>query len=225
MIKTQPSETMPLYPLIATVILAGGYSRRMGRDKALVLWQGEPMVQRVYDVARSLTPRSIILSGWNDRYADLDLANCEFLHDQHPGSGPLLALAQALHDVTGSPISTPPQTPEWILLLACDLPSLDRDRVAQLCDRTAHSDDQTIAIVPRTDRAWEPLCALYRRTAQPRLQAFIQAGGRSFQRWLELLVLEPGTIDTVSIATDDRGWLHNCNSAADLSFPSTSSDH
>jgi molybdopterin-guanine dinucleotide biosynthesis protein A len=96
------------------------------------------------------------------------------------------------------------------------LPSLDRDRVAQLCDRVAHCDDRTVAIVPRTDRAWEPLCALYRRTAQPRLQEFIQAGGRSFQRWFEPLAAIPGAIETVAIAADDRAWLHNCNTPADL---------
>ncbi len=221
MMKAEHLVTRPLYPTIATVILAGGYSRRMGRDKALVLWQGEPMLQRVYAVARSLTPRSIILSAWNDRYADLDLPSCEFLGDHHPGSGPVVALNQALQDVTIPPIQTPemPETPEWILLLACDLPSLDRDRVAQLCDRVAHCNDRTVAIVPRTDRAWEPLCALYRRTAQSQLQEFIQAGGRSFQRWFELLAAVPGAIDTVAIATEDQAWLHNCNTPADLASP------
>jgi molybdopterin-guanine dinucleotide biosynthesis protein A len=218
---------LSLNPSIVTVILAGGYSRRMGRDKALVLWRGEPMLQRVYAVARSLTPRSIILSAWNDRYADLELPGCEFWVDRHPGSGPLVALDQAFTALETS-LSQENQThstrsanptypiPDWILLVACDLPSLDRDRVAQLCDRVAHCDDRTVAIVPRTDYGWEPLCALYRQTAQPRLQAFIQGGGRSFQHWFDQLAAIPGAIEAVAITAGDRAWLHNCNTPADL---------
>ncbi|TAF51129.1 MAG: molybdenum cofactor guanylyltransferase [Oscillatoriales cyanobacterium] len=211
---------------MVTVILAGGYSRRMGRDKALAVWHGEPLLQRVYGVARSLTPRSIILSAWNDRYAHLELPGCEFWVDHSPGSGPLVALAQvfAACESRSQPIPSAPsgqqthpiQQPAWVLLLACDLPSLNHDRVAQLCDRVTHCDDRTIAIVPRTDDTWEPLCALYRRTAQPQLEAFIHTGGRSFQRWLNQLAAVPQAIEAVAIAPDDRAWLHNCNTPADL---------
>jgi molybdopterin-guanine dinucleotide biosynthesis protein A len=230
----------------------------MGRDKALVLWDGIPMVQRVYTVARSLRQqapqtsqtsqpmRSIILSAWNDRYANLDLPGCEFLDDHQPGSGPLIALDQAMQALVSSrdrsvnstqkkatqkaaknltkhptntgitPENPQPQAPEWILLLACDLPSLDRDHLAQLCDRVTHCDRRTLAIVPGSDGAWEPLCALYRLTAQASLRQFIETGGRSFQHWFKQLATEDAAIDTVAIAAQDRAWLRNCNTPADL---------
>ncbi|MGD1903354.1 MAG: molybdenum cofactor guanylyltransferase [Geitlerinemataceae cyanobacterium] len=199
---------------IATVILAGGRSRRMGRDKALVPWQGVPMLQRVYDATRSLTVRSFVMSAWNDRYRDaLELGGCEWLCDREPGAGPLVSLRQALDDLAERELG-------WVLLLACDLPSLDRARLVELCDRARACGEEKLAIVPQTERGWEPLCALYRLEARSSLADFVTMDGRSFQAWLDRRAAA-SEVEAVSVAPGDRGWLRNCNTPADLTdgFP------
>jgi len=201
-------------PAIVAVILAGGHSRRMGRDKASLAWDGEPMLRRVYTAARTIAPHTFVMSAWNERYRDrddLDLSGCRWIGDPNPGAGPLVALCGAIDDLAARSVPH-----DWLLLLACDLPSLDRDRLADLCDRAASRPRSTLAIAPRTDRGWEPLCALYRPAARASLADFLAAGGRSFQAWLtKLAAIE--AIEAVEVAAADRAWLRNCNTPEDLS--------
>ena len=95
--------------MIHVAVLAGGQSRRMGRDKALLQLGDQTLIERVLAAAHPLGyPRLII--GDPAAYAHLGLP----VHpDRHPGLGPLGGLYTAL-STTDAPV----------LLLACDLPFL-----------------------------------------------------------------------------------------------------
>lgn len=189
---------------VKAAILAGGQSRRMGEDKSLLLWDGVPLLRRVYDVAASLVDEVMVMTPRPDRYADILPSTCEWLVDRQPGEGPLVALQQVLQDCQNTEI-------EWIWLLGCDLPRLDVEILrGWLQELPAHPRDCGVAVAG-SQAGWEPLCAFYRPLVLPQLAGFIGAGGRSFQNWLDGV-----SRYQIPLGDAERQMLYNCNYPADL---------
>jgi molybdopterin-guanine dinucleotide biosynthesis protein A len=132
---------------VTAFVLAGGASRRMGRDKALLELNGVPMVVRM---ARQAEPHvaSVTVVGPPERYAQLGL---RVVLDRWPGAGPLGGILTALGASTS----------HWNLILGCDLPHLTSEWIEWLISRTLESPAQ--AIVPESRRGLEPLAAIYRK--------------------------------------------------------------
>lgn len=188
-------------PSVSAVILAGGYSRRMGGiDKALLSWQGVPLIQRVYAVAAACCPEVLVVTPWCDRYQPIVSGPVEPVLDQ-VRQGPLVALSQALKQVNT----------EWVLLLACDLPCLNPEVLQSWISQLSDLPSEVMALVPRQCDRWEPLCGFYRLDVQIPLATFIQAGGRSFQQWLSQLPVQPLPVDHSTAR-----MLCNCNTLSDL---------
>lgn len=187
---------------IAALVLAGGQSRRMGTDKALLCWQGIPMLQRVCQIAVQCCDPVCVLTPWPERYEHVLPKNCLMLKETLPGRGPLVALAQGLSQLKTT----------WVLLLACDLPLLRSDVLSQWL--TILSDNKALAVVPHHAEQWEPLCGFYHHQSRSSLQSFIHQGGQSFQHWLSTIPTQKITLDVTSTA-----MLWNCNSLQDLIPP------
>jgi molybdenum cofactor guanylyltransferase len=188
---------------VTALILAGGQSSRMGTDKALLPWQGRPLIQRVVEVAQECCAAVCIVTPWPERYRHLASSSISWCLEGPGKSGPLVALARGFETV---------QTP-WVLLLACDMPQLNpkilRDWLAQL--PAQDSDSRAIAYVPYDRSRWEPLCGLYKVAGLPFLEAFIAEGGRSFQSWLSCIEAVP-----IEVNDEISSMLYNCNTPEDL---------
>ena len=142
--------------MIHVAVLAGGQSRRMGRDKALLPLGGQTLIERVLAAAHPLGyPRLII--GEPTAYTHLKLP---VLPDRRPKLGPLGGLYTAL-SATAAPV----------LLLACDLPFLTPDFLRHLVNRRGPHQ----AVVPHTATGLQPLCALYEPSCLAAVEAAIQA--------------------------------------------------
>lgn len=200
---------------LAAIVLAGGNSSRMGQDKALLTVNGVPLLQRVCQVAQQCADPVYIVTAWVERYREI-VADCQFVlegeADRHwQPQGPLVGFAQGLAQMQRDSLQ-----PEWVLLLACDLPQL---RVEALEGAIAHLSSvspEAIACLPRQSERWEPLCGFYRRSCLPELQGFIDAGGRSVQRWL-------ATQSVAELHLSDPTILFNCNTPNDLAQAETNS--
>ncbi len=190
---------------LAALILAGGQSSRLGTDKALLDWQGQPLLQRVATTAAAIAPTVSVLTPWPDRYWLLLGDTVTWLPETQPGAGPLVALSDGLQQLAAQ------RSPAWIWALACDLPRLDAAVVQGWRDRLAALPADCWALVPRVGDRWEPLCGFYRPAVLSHLQAFQQQGGRSFQRWLPTLPATP-----IQLAPADATLLWNCNTPADF---------
>src|SRR5208282_6089559 len=119
---------------VAGYILAGGESSRMGRDKALLVIGGAPLVGRTAALVALLTgPPTII--GAPERYESFGY---RVIGDDAPGLGPLGGIATALRDSRES----------WNLIVGCDLPFLTNEWLAYLIDRALRS--QADAVVPQS---------------------------------------------------------------------------
>ena len=173
----------------------------MGRDKALVNYQDTPILQRVYQVAAKCTQQVYILTPWIERYQNILPSDCNYLVENQPGKGPLLALSQGLEE-----IST-----DWIFLLACDLPLLDAEILQCWINKLSQIPTSTLALVPQRSQIWEPMCGFYRKEIKTELESFLKLGKRSFQDLLSRIEVE-------SLSIDDKTalMLHNCNYPEDV---------
>ena len=178
-----------------SLILAGGRSKRMGRNKALIERpDGTRQLDHILALARSVVP-DVILST-NDPDTAPDGTNT--LPDLNPGDGPLGALA-SFH-------ARYPD--ESVLLLGCDHFLIDRPTLAALLDGRDPTAMAT-AYPNRIDGRPEPLCAIYEASSLPLARTKLEAGDFCARHFLESLsptLLELGN----PVALD------NANTPADL---------
>ena len=169
-------------PLLG-LVLTGGASSRMGRDKATIVYGDQPQWRAAAELLRacgadpywSCTPQQASEWALGDRA----------LHDVVPGHGPASGLHAAFSRETGS---------AW-LVIGCDYPSLDAQDLQRLVDARGATVDAISYRNPATQEI-EPMIALWEPPAQQRfLQAF-DRGEYSARRILHacaLRLLEPRT--------------------------------
>jgi len=190
--------------LLSAIVLAGGQSSRMGRDKALIPLQGVPLLRRVCEVALNITGEVYVVTPWPDRYQDILPHACRLIQEVPlPGEtephGPLVGFAQGLAHIET----------DWVLLLACDLPQLQIEVLQDWATGLEKTAEDAIALLARQPKGWEPLCGFYRRQCLPLLTQFINEGGRSFQHWLAQHPVQ-------ELLINDTQLLFNCNTPSDL---------
>jgi molybdenum cofactor guanylyltransferase len=194
---------------IASIILAGGYSSRMGTDKALLSIDGIPLLARTCQVAVAIAAPIYIITPWTERYRSLLPQGCVLIQEiileggNHSNS-PLVGFSQALNYLKSIDVVT-----EWILLLACDLPYLQHEELQRRAQFLGQTKAETMAFLPKNSKGWEALCGFYRPSCLQSLEGYINRGRRSFQGWLAESVVEE------SIVNDDR-VLFNCNTPAEF---------
>ena len=192
-------DTSPPPPFTA-VLLAGGKSTRMGRDKAGVLLGGQPLWQRQLATLRALHPHELFISGKpGGPYADEGL---EILADNFPGLGPLAGLEAALRRAS-HPL---------VLVLAIDLPAMTAEFLSSLVNEAASGGQGG---VPQSGGWFEPLAALYPRASLALAQECLRAADRSMQRFVRAAV-GLGLVVAHPLAADERALFRNVNTTADL---------
>ena len=145
-------------------VLAGGLSSRMGRDKALLEWDGATLLRRTYDLLASVCGVATVV-GPAERYSSLNLP---LIADLRVGCGPLGGLEAALTDCNGKA--------EWAFMVACDMPALETAALQQLVEQARlHAGSQAILPLSPSGRP-EPLCALYRPEALPVVRKQLDTG-------------------------------------------------
>jgi molybdopterin-guanine dinucleotide biosynthesis protein A len=136
--------------MLTIVIQAGGESRRMGEDKALRLFLGRPLIQRVIERLQPLADELLVTTNTPGRYEFLELP---LVPDLIPGRGALgglyTAIQAARHDL--------------VAIVACDMPFVSYSLLAAQRDRLA--DAMIDAAIPRTAGGTEPFHAVYRRAS------------------------------------------------------------
>jgi molybdopterin-guanine dinucleotide biosynthesis protein A len=158
----------PVYGLV----LAGGRSTRMRSDKAALTYQGQTQLERAMGLLGALLPRAFV-SVRADQAADPLRARFERIVDRRENIGPIAGVlaAQAAHPHAA-----------W-LVLACDLPLLDRASLEYLLGAR---DPERLATAYRSshDGLPEPLCAIYEPASAAALTAHLAAGRNCPRKFL-----------------------------------------
>ena len=185
---------------ISAAILAGGRARRLGgADKAALLVGDARIIDRQLDALAGLTDDVRIVANDRTRYADLRLP---VVADAIPEAGALggiyTALIHARH--------------ERVIVLACDLPFVTGALLARL--ELESRAEEIDAVVPRTARGLEPLCAVYRKRCAGALRARIDRGALQVAAALnDVRVQELGA--AVLAQYDDGSLFENINTPHD----------
>lgn len=172
---------------VTGVILAGGASSRMGRDKGLLEIGGKPFIEVMYATLSGLFPEVIVVTNDPQRYSFLP---CRMVPDIHPGNGALAGIHAGL-----SACST-----ERAFVTGCDLPLLRPDLIRYL----ASLPDAVDAVVPRTPDGLQPLHAIYRRECLPVMEKRMQDGDASVMNLLAELTIR--TVTSEEIASFDPAF-------------------
>lgn len=153
------STTRPVHALV----LAGGESRRMGRDKAHLEHGGKPQLERAVELLAPLVDK-VWVSVRQDQPADELRDRYPQVVDRDADSGPVAGILAALE--------THPDV-DW-LVVACDLPNLDTETVGTLL--YGATDPRFTAFASSHNGLPEPLCALYRAGSAPLIRGFVDEG-------------------------------------------------
>jgi molybdopterin-guanine dinucleotide biosynthesis protein A len=187
-------------PAFTAVLLAGGKSTRMGRDKAGVVVGGEPLWQRQLATLCTCGPRELFISGRPEGpYAG---AGAEVIADATPGLGPLAGLEAALRRAN-CPL---------VLVLAIDLPAMTAEFLSSLIREAARDE---IGGVPSDGDFLEPLAAVYPRTCHELAAECLQSNDRSMRHFIRLAT-ERGQLRPRPLSPDERLLFKNVNRPEDL---------
>jgi molybdopterin-guanine dinucleotide biosynthesis protein A len=178
--------------VIHGLVLAGGASSRMKRDKAALLYAGKSQLDRAVELAARCVDR-VFVSVRPSQSVDATRARYPLIVDSLPGQSPLIGIRSAL---AAEPAAA------W-LVIACDLPFLGKETLSRLLAERDPGASAT-AYSSSHDGLPEPLCALWEPRSAPHIDAFL-ATGKDCPR--KFLINHPVRL----LALDDPRALDNVN--------------
>lgn len=179
---------LPLYGLV----LAGGESRRMGRDKASLLRGGQSQLSYIASVVKPLVDR-LFVSTRADQQDEPERSRFEQIVDRYQNMGPVAGILSAMDEY--------PEV-DW-LVVACDLPNIDASTISYLLEH--RSPEQPFSAYESShDGLPEPLCAVYAAASADLVRGFVAEGINCPRKMLirsDTLLLEqpdPQSLDNVN---------------------------
>ena len=172
--------------MLTLSVQAGGKSSRMGKDKALLDFGGQTLIQHLLSRLDSLAQETIITTNQPDRYRFLELPLIpDVILDRGALGGLYTALLAATHPL--------------VAVIACDMPFASPD-ILRACRDILMVDPDLDAVIPSSEHGLEPLHAIYRRkTCLPAVKAAIETDQWKVISWhgdVNVRVLLPDEIAT-----------------------------
>jgi molybdopterin-guanine dinucleotide biosynthesis protein A len=172
------SEALVIQSKRGVIVLAGGASKRMGRDKTLLQVKGIPMIKRVVDAALKVSGEVIVVTGnkkMSKQISKIVGGDVVIVEDEKRGWGPLMGM------LTGCKRAYA----EYVVVVPCDAPFLNPKILMELFKRAEGHD----AAIPRWPNGYlEPLHSVYRRRAVLDVaQELMKKDSRSIIRLIESL--------------------------------------
>ncbi len=183
---------------ISAIILAGGRSSRMGKNKAFLVIDQISMIERqIQELTRRFAP-IIIVSGQPELY---DALGVEVYQDEFPGYGPLAGIQAGLK---AAPT-------EEIFVIPCDMPFVDADLGTQMLRNLGEAD----GIALQTPGGIEPLCAIYTKRCLPAIETFLRTGGRKVVDFYPHVNMKYLPAQNLSLREPLQELLYNVNTPQD----------
>ena len=174
------------------IILAGGKSSRMGTEKGMLSINDQTMLEHICKQLRGTFSQILISAGDAEKYS---FAGFEVVRDKTPGQGPLMGIASAL-EASANEIN---------FVVACDIPHIEMDCVRKMLTEARGAD----IVVPTTgDKKYEPLFAIYRKSALDAIKRTLRKGERKISE-----VFDKCEVKYIDLGKAD--WLININTLAE----------
>jgi molybdenum cofactor guanylyltransferase len=172
---------------VVGAVLAGGGSRRMGQDKAILPFRGKPLIQHVSDLLQSVFADVVIVSSHRQIYPFLRVP---VLTDIIPDCGPLGGIYTAL--VHGGD--------RCLFVAACDLPLISPELIRYILDFEIPKDvtpghlnpsEEPTAKIPVQDERLHPLCGWYSANCRISIEENLKQGQLKVQDFLQGIRMVP----------------------------------
>jgi molybdopterin-guanine dinucleotide biosynthesis protein A len=198
------------FPNITGVILGGGQSRRMGRDKRHLHWEGEPFLDRICRLMSPLFDEVLVVTAQEDY--DCSRLPVRLVTDKIHEKGSLGGLYTGLMEAKN----------HFIFVVACDMPFLLKESIARVCLGPASD-----VLVVKLSTGIQPLHGRYSKRCAPIIEQMIKKGDLKIQN---LLIYSEVAVEIMGESLFDdidpyRRSFTNINTPADLEFARKMSFH
>ena len=184
---------------LSAAILAGGKSRRMGRNKALLPWGGKPLIAHVYKTLQPLFEDIFLVT---DEPGLFDFLPCPKIADRVPGKGPISGVDAALRH-SNNP---------YVFVVGCDTPFLSHSLLELLAGKT----EETDLVIPCGPHGPEPLCAVYGKGCLPLIEESMRKGDFSLMALIGRLRTRNIPAEEVAEVDPDFHSFRNINTPDDF---------
>jgi molybdopterin-guanine dinucleotide biosynthesis protein A len=173
----------------AAIILAGGTARRLADKrppggKAECIIGGQSLLSIVSGALVPVTHLILVVGGDPPKVSSQELVPIRHIPDHQPGSGPLAAVRDGLRWIWHEHSKSLPQ---FVILSACDLPSIKPSLVSEMVDRFPQDELSTRWVIPEVGKRLQYLFSVCRPTILQPLDSFFAAGGRDFRSFVQYL--------------------------------------
>tara|TARA_B100001123_G_scaffold430708_1_gene551145 strand:+ start:486 stop:1121 length:636 start_codon:yes stop_codon:yes gene_type:complete len=190
---------------VTGIILAGGKSSRLGRDKAWEDVGGQRIIDRVIGALQSSCHEVLIIGDRPERQNELSLPKCiQYRSDELKGRGSIGGL------YTGLKASDT----LWSLVVACDMPFISRELIRFML--SIISKNRCDAIVPVINGRYQPTHALYNSTCIPFIEKNISSGNFRMDSYFDEIYLEEISEDVINSIQGAELSFFNVNTEDDL---------
>ena len=188
---------------VTGIILAGGLSRRLGRDKAVEPIEGQPLVGRVMDALSGIADELVVVVNTPQRGRELPLRDSAVVAvDIYPNAGSLGGIFTGLSSASN----------QWGIVVACDMPFLNLDLLSYLLSfRESHD-----AVVPVLDGRPEPTHAAYSKVCLSAIEARLEANDLKIARFFDDVRVKYVSQRRVEEIDPGRRSFFNVNTEEDL---------
>ncbi len=185
---------------ILGLVLAGGHSARMGKDKAVLMHpDGRTLVRRCADLLAEAGCELVVVSLRREQAIPGGAEGVDLVRDpENATGGPMTGMLAAMSLHPGD---------DW-LVLACDLPRLDLATLSHLIDSVSDGEN-FLAYRSEFDGLPEPLCAYYASASREVLEAAVMEGFHCPRKILirnDCRLLEPVTPRALENANTPEDW-------------------
>ena len=143
----------------SAIILAGGKSSRMGRAKALLEFDGEPLIAHLARGLKNLFDEIVIVAAPGQELPPLEAT---LVRDEVAYQGPVGGISYGLRAASG----------EACFVTSCDVAFLNAPLISYLVAQISNHD----VVVPYWEERFQPLHAVYRRSVLPLLEVQLERG-------------------------------------------------
>ena len=188
---------------VSGIVLAGGMSRRLGRNKALEPLDGEPLIKRVLGRLGRVTNDTVIVVDVKERARELPLPDsARVAVDAYPGKGSLGGIFTGLSAATT----------DWGIVVACDMPFLNHELLGYMLSLREGAD----AVVPVLQDRPEPTHSIYAKTCLPHMQSRLEADDLKIARFFDQVRVRFVSEEEVDRLDPEHLSFFNINTQQDL---------
>jgi molybdopterin-guanine dinucleotide biosynthesis protein A len=187
---------------MTSIILAGGKSSRLGRNKALQIIDGKSLIQWVVDRVGILSTEIIVVTARGEVIPCSSTVEIKTVADIYPEKGPLVGIYSGLISASNS----------WAVVVGCDTPFLSVALLKYMTQVCSIYD----VVVPRIKNKLEPLCAVYSKDCSGPIQRLLEQGELRIDELFGMVKVKYVEEDEVNRFDPDHLSFFNINSQADL---------